>query len=72
MPYPPKNTKENEYILKDKLAKNFFTLKSLLSNIDFAKEAQRFKKLREENIYNIGTSEEALIEKIDQILQGKL
>lgn len=74
MPYPLDATYKHDggYILEDKRARNFDTLKQLLDHIDLEKENEYFLNLRNENIYNIGTSAQSIVDNIEAILQGAL
>ncbi|EEO25485.1 CDP-glycerol glycerophosphotransferase family protein [Helicobacter winghamensis] len=74
MPTPLDSNLENDggYILENHHAKNLKELKTFLDNIDFTKEAQYFKALRDENMYNLGHSVEAILQNIEEILEGKL
>lgn len=40
--------------------------------LDLQKDSARIEKFRNENIYNVGSSEEVIMEQIEKILQGKL
>lgn len=74
MPYPLDASLENDggYILENHHAKNLKELKAFLNHLDFAKEAAYFKALREENVYHLGNSTEAILQNIKDILEGKL
>ena len=74
MPTPLDPSLENDggYILKSHHAKNLKELKNFLDHLDFAKEAQYFKTLRDENMYHLGHSTEAILQNIEEILEGKL
>lgn len=74
MPTPLDSSLENDggYILENHHAKNLKELKAFLDNLDFTKEAQYFKTLREDNVYHLGNSVEAILQNIEEILEGKL
>ena len=44
----------------------------LYAYTDDKKVYKLFKEFRDENVYNIGSSVDAILEQIDEILQGKL
>lgn len=74
MPTPLDSSLENDggYILENHHAKNLKELKAFLDNINFAQEREYFKALREDNVYHIGHSVEAILQNIEEILEGKL
>lgn len=74
MPTSLDSNLENDggYILQGHHAKNLKELKAFLDNLDFAKEREYFKALRDENVYHLGNSTEAILQNIEEILEGKL
>ena len=67
-----KGLKRGGYIIEEQNSRNFAQLKDKLDSIDFESQKQFFKKLRDENVYNVGTSCQAIKEQIDLILKGKI
>ena len=68
-PYPlDEKSKDGNHIIPAKTAKNFSQLKSLIESIEEKKDREYFYNLRESDIYNVGKSEEAILEKIEEIL----
>lgn len=47
-------------------------LRKKIANKRGTEDSQRIKEFRDENVYNIGSSVDAILEQIDEILQGKL
>ena len=72
MPFPlDKELKRGGYIIEEQNSRNFAELKHKLDSIDFESQKTFFKKLRDTNVYNVGTSCQAIKEQIDSILKGK-
>ena len=72
MPFPlNKDLKRGGYIIEEQNSRNFAELKHKLDSIDFESQKTFFKKLRDTNVYNVGTSCQAIKEQIDSILKGK-
>lgn len=54
------------------ICRSLAELKKWLKMLDLQKDSARIEKFRNENIYNVGSSEEVIMEQIEKILQGKL
>lgn len=72
MPYPMNDSElaNGEYVFSDLRASSLESLKKLMDNIDYKKEEARYKQMREDEVYNIGKSCEAILDYIGDILGG--
>ena len=71
MPYPMSDSElENgEYVFEYLRANNLESLKRLIENVDYKKEARMYKQMRDDEVYNIGKSCDAILEVISDILK---
>ncbi len=74
MPHPldASYQQDIEYTVADKTARNFKELEDIIQHIDFEAEKTKLQELRANNIYNLGHSEEAILESIKDIFEGKI
>lgn len=54
------------------ICRSLAELKERLEMLDLKKDSARIEKFRDEVIYNVGNSEEVIMEQIDKILKGRL
>ena len=54
------------------ICRSLVELKKGLEMLDLKKDSARIEKFRNEMIYNVGYSEEVIMQQIEKILQGKL
>ena len=54
------------------ICRSLVELKERFRRLDLQKDSARIEKFRDEMIYNVGYSEEVIMQQIEKILQGKL
>ena len=54
------------------ICRSLVELKERLEMLDLKKDSARIEKFRDAMIYNVGSSEEVIMQQIEKILQGKL
>ena len=54
------------------ICRSLVELKERFRRLDLQKDSARIEKFRDTMIYNVGSSEEVIMEQIEKILQGKL